>query len=36
VRLAAVVLAGFTALGAFSIGLFYLPAALAMAAAGAK
>jgi hypothetical protein len=34
--IAAVVLGGFTALGAFSIGLFYLPAALAMAvAAGA-
>jgi hypothetical protein len=30
--IAAVVLGGFTALGAFSIGLFYLPAALAMAA----
>jgi hypothetical protein len=33
--IAAVVLGGFTALGAFSIGLLYLPAALAMAAAGA-
>jgi hypothetical protein len=34
--IAAVVLGGFTALGAFSIGLLYLPAALAMAAAGAQ